>query len=182
MSGNPRGSLGALLFGDWGRSQKKNISVKNSVGCGWFFTRLKNTWFCQKVMQSQESVWEMVWLFCGGIVWNDWKNCLIERSLVFFFLIVSSVMKKLRHVTIYFGFAHLHKLFGCEHHSGMILGYPINLIILMRWKLPFRNYQPLNFDSLCIACWMIWNWINKLIFENKIPSSMDLWSWIAPSI
>lgn len=85
MSGNPRGSLGALLFGDWGRSQKKNISVKNSVGCGWFFTRLKNTWFCQKVMQSQESVWEMVWLFCGGIVWNDWKNCLIERSLVFFF-------------------------------------------------------------------------------------------------
>ena len=34
----------------------------------------------------------------------------------------------------------------------------------------------LDFDTLCIACWMIWNYRNKLIFENKTPSSKDLWA------
>ena len=32
------------------------------------------------------------------------------------------------------------------------------------------------FDTLCIACWMIWKCINKLVFNNYAPSYKDLWS------
>ena len=33
-----------------------------------------------------------------------------------------------------------------------------------------------EFEILRVACWMIWNRRNKLIFENKIPCSDGLWS------
>ena len=41
-----------------------------------------------------------------------------------------------------------------------------------------NNLNSTDFDTLCIACWMIWNCRNKLIFENKTPSSKDLWARI----
>ena len=39
-----------------------------------------------------------------------------------------------------------------------------------------KNLNSADFDTLCIACWMIWNYRNKLIFENKIASYKDLWA------
>ena len=33
-----------------------------------------------------------------------------------------------------------------------------------------------EFEILCLAFWMIWNYRNKLIFENKSPCSDGLWS------
>lgn len=33
-----------------------------------------------------------------------------------------------------------------------------------------------DFDTICITCRMIWNCCNKLLFENKLPSSKDLWA------
>ena len=32
------------------------------------------------------------------------------------------------------------------------------------------------FDTLCIACWMIWKCRNKAVFNNIAPSHHDLWS------
>ena len=32
------------------------------------------------------------------------------------------------------------------------------------------------FDTLCIACWMIWKCRNKVAFNNIASSHKDLWS------
>ena len=37
-------------------------------------------------------------------------------------------------------------------------------------KLPLSN-----FDTFYMACWMIWSCLNKLVFDNKLPSHKDLW-------
>lgn len=39
-----------------------------------------------------------------------------------------------------------------------------------------HKLQSPEFEILCVACWMIWNCRNKLIFENKSSSSVGLWS------
>ena len=33
------------------------------------------------------------------------------------------------------------------------------------------------FDTLCIACWMIWKCRNKVVFNNMAPSYHGLWNW-----
>ena len=40
-----------------------------------------------------------------------------------------------------------------------------------------KKLPTLVFDTLCIACWMIWNCHNKLVFDNIVPTHKDLWSW-----
>lgn len=39
-----------------------------------------------------------------------------------------------------------------------------------------HKLQSHEFENLSVACWMIWNCHNKLIFENKSSSSVGLWS------
>ena len=58
--------------------------------------------------------------------------------------------------------------------NGLQLPQQINFIDVVEVVLKILN--SLDFDTLCIACWMIWNYRNKLIFENKTPSSKDLWA------
>ena len=58
--------------------------------------------------------------------------------------------------------------------NGIRLPQQINFIDAMEAAL--KKLNSLDFDTLCIACWMIWNCKNKLIFENKTPSSKDLWA------
>ena len=36
-------------------------------------------------------------------------------------------------------------------------------------KLPFSD-----FETFYMACWMIWSYLNKLVFDNKLPSHKDL--------
>jgi len=44
-------------------------------------------------------------------------------------------------------------------------------------QVALKKLSQLDFDTFYTACWLIWNCRNKLIFVNKSPSSMDLWSW-----
>lgn len=39
-----------------------------------------------------------------------------------------------------------------------------------------KKLPDLVFDTLCIACWMIWNCHNKLVFDSIVPIHKDLWS------
>ena len=39
-----------------------------------------------------------------------------------------------------------------------------------------KNLPSPVFNTLCIACWMIWKCKNKLVFNNTAPSYKDLWS------
>ena len=58
--------------------------------------------------------------------------------------------------------------------NGLLLPQQISFIDAMEAAL--KKLNSLGFDTLCIACWMIWNYRNKLIFENKIASYKDLWA------
>ena len=58
--------------------------------------------------------------------------------------------------------------------NGLQLPQPISFINAMEAAL--KNLNSADFDTLCITCWMIWNYRNKLIFENKIASYKDLWA------
>ena len=39
-----------------------------------------------------------------------------------------------------------------------------------------KNLSTPAFDTLCIACWMIWKCRNKVVFNNITPSHHELWS------
>ena len=58
--------------------------------------------------------------------------------------------------------------------NGLKQSYQISFIDAR--EVASKNLTSSDFDTLCITCWMIWNCRNKLIFENKIPSSKDLWA------
>ena len=56
------------------------------------------------------------------------------------------------------------------------LRQPYQISFIDAREVASKNLTSSDFDTLCITCWMIWNCRNKLIFENKIPSSKDLWA------
>ena len=54
---------------------------------------------------------------------------------------------------------------------------PQHISFIDALEVALKKLSQPDFDTLCTACWLIWNCRNMLIFENKSPSSVDLWSW-----
>ena len=54
---------------------------------------------------------------------------------------------------------------------------PQHISFIDALEVALKKLSQPEFDTLCTACLLIWNCKNKLIFENKSPSSVDLWSW-----
>ena len=63
-----------------------------------------------------------------------------------------------------------------QTHFWNDLWLPQHISFIDAMEATLKNLNSMDFHTLCIACWMIWNCRNKLIFENKNPSSKDLWA------
>ena len=76
-------------------------------------------------------------------------------------------MMKLGRIATSFGNVFFAQSVWMQTHfwNGLQLPQQISFIDAMEATLKILN--SLDFDSICIACWMIWNCRNKLFFESK---------------
>lgn len=122
-------------------------------------------WFPQRSRHSYGDQVLIVYLYT--------PSCLIGRSQICF--LVAFVPKKLKLVPIYFRSALLFKVFGCKLPFNDFF-LPNHISFIDTLDATIKKLSSANFDTACITCWMIRNCRNKLLFENKPPSSKDLWA------
>ena len=54
--------------------------------------------------------------------------------------------------------------------------FPPHIKFIDAMDAAIKNLPSPVFNTLCIACWVIWKCKNKLVFNNTAPSYKDLWS------
>lgn len=54
--------------------------------------------------------------------------------------------------------------------------FPSNTKFIDVMDTALKKLPAIVFDTLCIACWMIWKCKNKMVFDNIAPSHKDLWT------
>ena len=54
--------------------------------------------------------------------------------------------------------------------------FPSNIKFIDAMDAALKKFPAPVFDTLCIACWMIWKCRHKLVFDNIAPSHKELWA------